>query len=257
MDMGTIPKEAAVSDLELLPAQELLRWAMDRFGSRFAVGTSFQREGLVVVDMALRMRPSTRIFTLDTGRLPQETFEVMEAIRAKYGARIEFVHPVTAELESMTTQFGPDLFRQSVAQRKLCCQIRKVRPMERKLSEFDAYAVGLRREQSEERAGTPKAALLDGKWKLAPIADWTARQVEDYLARNGVPRHPLESRGYSSIGCAPCTRAVTEGESERAGRWWWEQDGGKECGLHVTPEGQMKRELDILLEEVLTSAPRR
>ena len=252
MDMGTIPTEATASDLERLLATELLGWAMDRFGSRFGISTSFQREGLVLVDMALRMRPSTRIFTLDTGRLPQETYEVMEAIRAKYGARIELVYPATEELEAMTSRFGPDLFRQSVAHRKLCCQIRKVRPMERKLEEFDAFAVGLRREQSEERAGTPKVARIGSNWKLAPIADWTASQVEDYLAQHDVPRHPLESRGYPSIGCAPCTRAVSAGESERAGRWWWEQDGGKECGLHVTPEGMMKRELDVLLEEVLT-----
>jgi phosphoadenosine phosphosulfate reductase len=254
MDMGTIPAEATASGLERLPANDLLAWALERFGSRFAISTSFQREGLVIVDMALRMNPATRIFTLDTGRLPQETYQVMEAIRAKYGARIELVYPDTHELESMTTRFGPDLFRQSVAHRKLCCQLRKVRPMERKLSEFDAFAVGLRREQSEERASTPKAMQTDGKWKLAPIADWTAAQVEEYLTRNEVPRHPLESRGYPSIGCAPCTRAIAHGEPERAGRWWWELDGGKECGLHVTPDGQMKRELDVLLSEVLTSA---
>ena len=253
MDMGTIPAEATARDLERLPAPDLLGWALDRFGSRFAISTSFQREGLVILDMALRINPATRIFTLDTGRLPQETYEVMEAIRAKYGARIELVYPATAELESMTAAYGPDLFRQSVAHRKLCCQIRKVRPMDRKLEEFDAFAVGLRREQSEERAATPKAALTVGKWKLAPIADWSAAQVEGYLTRNNVPRHPLESRGYPSIGCAPCTRAISPGESERAGRWWWEEEGGKECGLHVTPEGQMKRELDVLLEEVLTS----
>lgn len=255
MDMGTIPAEATAADLERLSAPDLLNWALSRFGPRFAISTSFQREGLVIVDMALRMNPATRIFTLDTGRLPQETYEVMEAIRAKYGARIELVYPATVELEAMTARFGPDLFRQSVAHRKLCCQIRKVRPMERKLAEFDAFAVGLRREQSEERAATAKATQIDGKWKLAPIADWTAADVEAYLARNEVPRHPLESRGYSSIGCAPCTRPIAPGESERAGRWWWELDGGKECGLHVTPNGQMKRELDVLLEEVIT--PRR
>ncbi|MEP7363407.1 MAG: phosphoadenylyl-sulfate reductase [Acidobacteriota bacterium] len=252
MDMGTIPTEATATDLERLPARDLLAWALDRFGSRFAISTSFQREGLAIVDMALRLNPATRIFTLDTGRLPQETYQVMEAIRSKYGARIELVYPATDELEAMTSQFGPDLFRESVAHRKLCCQIRKVRPLERKMAEFDAFAVGLRREQSSERAGTPKAVQSGGKWKLAPIADWTSSQVEEYLTNHDVPRHPLESRGYPSIGCAPCTRAIAPGESERAGRWWWESEAGKECGLHVTPEGQMKRELDVLLEEVLT-----
>lgn len=254
MDMGTFPITLDPTHLDGLPAEHLLRLFLGHFGPGFAISTSFQRDGLVIIDMALRIDPATRIFTLDTGRLPQETYEIMEAVRAKYGARIELVYPDTAELESMTTRFGPDLFRHSVAQRKLCCQIRKVRPMERKLAQLDAYAVGLRRGQSGERAETPKAQLIDGKWKLAPIADWTSQQVEDYLNAHDVPRHPLESRGYPSIGCAPCTRPVAPGEHERAGRWWWEAEGGKECGLHVTPEGKMKRELDVLLDEVL--APR-
>lgn len=242
--------------LESLPAEQLLRTVIGHFGRRFAISTSFQRDGMVIIDLALRIDPATRIFTLDTGRLPEETFAVMEAVRTRYGACIELVYPDAAEVEAMTTLYGPNLFRSAVAQRKLCCQVRKVRPMERKMVEFDAHAVGLRREQSGERAATPKAQLVSGKWKFAPIADWTSAQVEEYLAKHDVPRHPLESRGYTSIGCAPCTRPVSAGESERAGRWWWEQDGGKECGLHVTPEGRMKRELDVLLDEVLAAARR-
>lgn len=253
MDMGILPVTLDPTVLEDMTAEELLRTVIGRFGRRFAISTSFQRDGMVIIDLALRIDPATRIFTLDTGRLPEETFAVMEAVRSRYGAHIELVYPDAAEVEAMTTLFGPNLFRASVAQRKLCCQVRKVRPMERKMAEFEAHAVGLRREQSGERAATPKAQFVQGKWKFAPIAGWTSEQVEEYLAKHGVPRHPLESQGYPSIGCAPCTRPITAGESERAGRWWWEQDGGKECGLHVTPEGRMKRELDVLLEEVLAA----
>ena len=249
--MSTLAAQPKPSDLEALDAPGLLRWAIASFGPRFSVCTSFQREGLILIDMAVKINPAVRVFTLDTGRLPPETYEVMEEVRRRYGINVELVYPDAAEAGSMTSLYGPNLFYESPARRKLCCQIRKVRPLDRKLEEFDAYAVGLRREQSEERGDTPKAQLSKGKWKLAPLADWTRAEAEAYIEANGVPRHPLEAKGYPSIGCAPCTRPVAEGEPERAGRWWWELDGGKECGLHVTPEGEMKRELDVLLAEVL------
>jgi phosphoadenylyl-sulfate reductase (thioredoxin) len=242
---------AEFAHLETLPAAELLDWAIRTYGSRFAISTSFQQDGLVLIDMAARIDPSVRVFTLDTGRLPQETFEVMEAVREKYGVRIEIVAPDAGEVERMTTLHGANLFYRDTALRKLCCHVRKTRPLDRKLEELDAWAVGLRREQSEERAAISKVAHVDGRVKLSPLADWTAAEIESYIAAHGVPRHPLSERGYSSIGCAPCTRAVRAGESERAGRWWWEQDGSKECGIHVTPDGQMRRALDVLLEDIL------
>lgn len=252
--MSTAAVPANPSVLESLNAQDLLRWAGETYGERFSICTSFQREGLVLIDMAVKMMPRTRVFTLDTGRLPSETYEVIEAVRKQYGVVVEMVYPDAAEVGAMASMLGPNLFYDGVANRKLCCQIRKVRPLDRKLAEFDAYAVGLRREQSEERGDTAKAQLSRGKWKLAPLADWSRAEVNAYIEANGVPRHPLEARGYPSIGCAPCTRAVAEGEAERAGRWWWELDGGKECGLHVTPEGAVKRELDVLLEDVLAKS---
>lgn len=240
-----------LSSLETMSAQELMQWALDSYGSRFGISNSFQAEDLVLVDMAARLDPSVRVFTLDTGRLPQETYDVIDAARDRYGLKVEVVAPDTGEVERMTTRHGANLFYREVVLRKLCCHIRKTRPLERKLAELDAWAVGVRREQSPERAGVMKAAWTDGRLKLSPLADWTAAQVEDYVARHGVPRHPLAARGYPSIGCAPCTRPVAPGEHERAGRWWWEQDASKECGIHVTPEGEARRALDVLLEDIL------
>jgi len=151
----------------------------------------------------------------------------------------------------MVSLHGPNLFRREVAFRNLCCEIRKVRPLERKLRQFKAWVAGLRRSQNESRAAVRKIEQIEGKLKLSPLADWTTEQVRDYIQRNNVPMHPLYAAGYRSIGCAPCTRAVQPGEDERAGRWWWEQDAAKECGIHFSPEGKAERQLDVLLSEIL------
>lgn len=240
-----------VKELNALPALELLRWALTSFGRGFAISTSFQAEGMVLIDMAARMDPSVRVFTLDTGRLPEETYQIIETVRQRYGVKVELVHPDRRELDAMTSLHGPNLFYQSPDLRKLCCHIRKVRPMERVLGELRAHAVGLRREQSEERAATRKVEEAQGKLKLSPLADWSSAEVEAYTAEHNVPRHPLYARGYASIGCAPCTRAIESGQPERAGRWWWEENASKECGLHVAPDGRMRRALDVLLDDIL------
>ena len=236
---------------ENLPPEQLIGWACERFGKEFAIVTSFQAEGMALMDMAVRVLPSIRVVTLDTGRLPPETYEIMEEVRSRYGITIETVSPDTAEVESMVTRFGPNLFYQEVAFRNLCCEIRKVRPLERKLKEFKAWAVGLRRGQSAERESVLKVEETGGRWKLSPLADWSKDQVEEYLRAHNVPRHPLYAKGYTSIGCAPCTRATREGEDERAGRWWWEQEAAKECGIHFSPDGRVERRVDVLLQEVL------
>lgn len=230
---------------------ELLQWAMDKFGSRFAISTSFQKEGMVLIDMAARINPQVRILSLDTGRLPPETYEIVETVRQRYGVRVEMVSPDAGEVAAMVTQHGPNLFYGGLPERKLCCHVRKVRPFERKLKELDAYAVGLRRDQSTERESVTPVTEIDGKLKLSPLAAWTATQVEKYLAEHEVPLHPLYAKSYTSIGCAPCTRATLPGEAERAGRWWWEEGLDKECGLHFTPEGKIVRRVDVLLHDVL------
>ena len=238
-------------NFEQATAGEILSWAIETYGDGFAVSTSFQSEGKVIVDMIARLVTNPRIFTLDTGRLPAETYRMIEAVRLRYSVSVEVVCPDAAEVESMVALHGPNLFFRASAMRMLCCNIRKVRPLDRKLKELEAWAVGLRRAQSDSRAEVRKVDLEAAPVKISPLADWTAEQVEEYISRNDVPRHPLYARGYTSIGCDPCTRAVEPGEGERAGRWWWEQDVDKECGIHFTADGRVQRNVDVLLEEVL------
>jgi len=201
---------------------------------------------MVIVDMAAGVTPGFRIFTLDTGRLPDETYQMMEAVRERYGVQVEPVFPDREEVEQMVTQQGPNLFYGSLEARHLCCDIRKTRPLARKLRELRAWATGLRREQSPTRAQVPKVEETEGLIKLSPLADWRAAQVEQYTLEHHLPVHPLYARGYASIGCAPWTRAIQPGEDERAGRWWWEQ-GKKECGIHFSEDGSIRR--DVLSEK--------
>ena len=222
-----------LSRFEVVPASEVLAWAIHSFGAQFAIATSFQKEGMVILDLASRITSDVRVFTLDTGRLPDETYRMMETIRKRYGITVEIVFPQAAEVEQLVTLHGPNLFYASVQARQRCCDIRKVRPLERKLATLQAWAAGLRRDQTESRAGVAKVEReSEGRLKLHPLADWSAAQVEEYIERQGVPQHPLYARGYTSIGCAPCTRAVKPGEDIRAGRWWWEHPEKKECGIH-------------------------
>lgn len=196
---------------------------------------------MVIIDLATRIDPQVRIFTLDTGRLPEETHFMMDKVREQYGVVVEAVRPDPAEVGQMVAGHGLNLFYDSMENRKLCCAVRKVRPLERQLAGLRAWATGLRREQTEDRAATPKVQQIDGRVKINPLADWTGAQVEQYIAEHAVPLHPLYAQGYGSIGCAPCTRALAPGESERAGRWWWEQDDRKECGIHIGAAGLVRR----------------
>jgi phosphoadenylyl-sulfate reductase (thioredoxin) len=235
------------------PAEEVLNEGFSEYGTRFAVVTSFQKEGMVLVDMASRMGAGVRVVTLDTGRLPEETLAMMDEVERRYGLVVERVKPDAGEVERMVERFGADLFRDEVVYRKLCCQVRKVRPLDGALAGLDAYGVVLRRGQAESREGVGQRELVGGKWKLSPLAHWTAEEVASYTERHQVPVHPLYAAGYTSIGCGPCTRAVHSSEGERAGRWWWEVAGDKECGLHFTPAGKMVRELDVLVSEIVNA----
>lgn len=237
--------------LASLPAGQVIGWAQETYGSAFAVVTAFQPEGMILVDMAMRHDPKTRIVTVDTGRLPQETHDMIDTVRLRYGVTIEVLAPDAGEVARMVRRHGVNLFRADPALRKLCCQVRKVRPLDVCLAGLEVWATGLRREQSAERASVERVDDRGGRLKLNPLADWTRADVDAYLAAHDVPRHPLLAKGYATVGCAPCSRAVEPGEDERAGRWWWERDGGKECGIHVAPDGKMRRTLDVLLEEIL------
>jgi phosphoadenosine phosphosulfate reductase len=245
---------ADLAQFESISAEGLLRWAMSNFGDTFAISTSFQLEGMVLIDMASRISSSLRVITLDTGRLPEETYAMIERVRSRYGVRIEVVLPDAGEVQAMVNRHGPNLFYDEAPLRLLCCRIRKVRPLERKLREFRAWAVGLRRSHSNARAGVPKVEAVNGSYKLSPLVDWSKEQVEDYTRRHDVPRHPLYALGYTSIGCTPCTRATLPGEDDRAGRWWWEDNSPKECGIHFSADDRVRRGMDVLLEEVLETS---
>jgi len=239
---GLEPKLAPpdLTGLQARPADELLAWAIGAYGRRFAVVTSFQAEGMVVLDLARRIDPDVRVLTLDTGRLPEETYEVIEAVRAGMGLRVEVITPDPDELAAMAARHGPNLFHKDPALRQLCCHVRKVAPLDRALAGVGAWATGLRRDGGAARRGTPTVELdaaHGGIVKLNPLADWTRDQVWAYLRSHRLPVNPLYERGYTSIGCAPCTRPTRPGEDERAGRWWWEADPDRECGLHARMPG--------------------
>jgi len=220
---------------EYWTAQEILEWALDRFHPRIAFASSFGVEDVAVLHMLSRLDKDARVFTLDTGRLPAETYDVMERIREAYGTRIEVYVPQRQAIEALQNERGFFSFRKSVEERKLCCGIRKVEPLNRALSTLDAWSTGLRREQAVTRTVLP-AVEIDhvhgGIVKVNPLVKWTEAQTWAYVRAHNVPYNALHDQGYPSLGCAPCTRAIKPGEDVRAGRWWWENPDTKECGLH-------------------------
>ena len=228
-------------EFEQSSPEDILAWVSKDLGRSVALATSFQVQGMVLVDMFAKTDPGVRIFTLDTGRLHSHTYDVMDKTREKYNINIEVLFPDTAEVEEMVTSRGVNLFYKSVENRRLCCQVRKTNPLNGYLKTLDAWITSIRADQTEQRAESSKFEIdyLHGKMlKINPILDWTADQVWDYVRKNDVPYNKLHDMGYPSIGCAPCTRAIEEGEDPRAGRWWWEQGSDKECGIHFSHEPQ-------------------
>jgi thioredoxin-dependent adenylylsulfate APS reductase len=224
-----------------MPAAGIVSWALSTYAGEFAVATTFQKEDMAILDMASRISPQVRVFTLDTGRLPDETLQMIDITNRHYGIAVEVVHPDANEVNQMVSERGLNLFYESPENRHLCCDIRKLHPLQHKLREFRAWASGLRRQQSATRAGIRKVEEIDGRLRISPLADWTSEQVDAYTQEHGVPIHPLYAKGYASIGCAPCTRAIKPGEEERAGRWWWEENSRKECGIHFAEDGSVRR----------------
>ncbi|MBI4227757.1 MAG: phosphoadenylyl-sulfate reductase [Candidatus Omnitrophica bacterium] len=230
--------EAAAKMFESQSPQEVLRWGLQQFSPRIGLASSFGAEDVALIDMLAARHRDVTIFTLDTGRLNEETYEVMERIRRHYGISIKSYFPNFERVQALERGKGFYSFRESVENRKECCGIRKVEPLGRALAELDAWITGLRRTQAVTRGGVPKIevdAAHDGMVKLNPLADWSETQVWDYIKAHRVPYHALHDQGYPSIGCAPCTRAIQPGEDVRAGRWWWERPDQKECGLHLNP----------------------
>jgi phosphoadenosine phosphosulfate reductase len=216
------------------PVPEILQWCWERFGARAAIGTSFQGAGLVVIHYARELGLDFPIFTIDTGLLFPETLELKAAIEARYGIQIESLKPELS-LEKQAEEYGEALWARYP---DTCCTLRKVLPLQKKLAELDVWITGLRRQQSETRAQTRiieiyKFDVLRDRHiiKLNPLAGWTREEVQAFLKEHGIPQNALLERGYRSIGCMPCTRPVSEGESERAGRWTGFDKS--ECGIHT------------------------
>jgi phosphoadenosine phosphosulfate reductase len=208
-----------------------------------AFASSFGVEDMVLLDLIDDLKLDVDVFTLDTGRLPEETHKLIARARRDYTRSIRVVFPDAVEVEAFVAAHGPNAFYDSIELRKRCCEIRKLAPLRRALQGKRLWITGLRREQSVTRADVAVLAhdAANGLMKLNPLADWSERDVWAYVERFSVPTNQLHRRGYPSIGCAPCTRAVQPGEDPRAGRWWWEQAASRECGLHVDPQGRLVR----------------
>jgi len=216
----------------------LLKQAQDEYAPDLVFASSFGAEDMVLIDLISKHAPGIQIVTLDTGRLPQQTYDVMDACRDKYGLEVQVFFPDAAEVEQMVRQSGLNLFYQSVENRKHCCAIRKIHPLKRALAGSKAWITGLRREQADSRQAM--AAVEDDTYfgikKFNPLIEWSEADVWQYIRANDVPYNALHDQHYPSIGCACCTRSVTVGEDPRSGRWWWErEDGVAECGLHASP----------------------
>lgn len=237
--------QAGSAEIERLNAvaaggpQALLRALVERHGRAVKLASSLGAEDQALSHMLLAIDPQAAIFVLDTGRLHQETYDLMARMMSRYRMRYEVLFPAAEAVQEMVRDAGPNLFYASVEGRKRCCLIRKVEPLRRALRSAAAWVTGLRREQSPARARTPFVEwdAAHGAIKANPLADWTQDRVWDYLRAHRVPCNALHDRGFASIGCAPCTRAVEPGEDPRAGRWWWERDAVKECGLHPPADG--------------------
>ena len=213
--------------------------------NRIALSSSLGAEDQVLTHMVLTQFPKARIFVLDTGRLPHETYQVIKQTMDRYSLLYEIYSPNTQDLENMLSQKGPFSFYESLENRKECCEIRKIAPLKRVLSTCDVWITGLRKSQSKYRSDISNVAWDETHHllKLNPLYDWDEDKVWQYIRDYNIPYNALHDQGYPSIGCAPCSRAVQPGEDSRAGRWWWESEDKKECGLHLV-DGKLVRKLE-------------
>ncbi len=202
------------------------------------LASSFGVEDMVLLDLIARFAAGIEIFTLDTGRLPEETYALMKKVSERYGVKVRAYFPQTQAVEEYVQQHGPNAFYESVELRKACCFMRKVEPLKRALKDKKAWITGMRREQAATRGDILESEFDQdhGLYKFNPLYDWMEKEVWAYISANSVPYNALHDKDYASIGCAPCTRAITPGEDMRAGRWWWEHEQNKECGLHRKSE---------------------
>ncbi len=237
--MSTIWTAARAADatakLEGTTAEQIVAWALETFGPRTAIACSFSIEDVALVHLASQSGHPFRVVALETGRLHEETLRVAERLRQRYDITIDWYAPERQELESFLRDSGSFSFRTSLEERKRCCQVRKIRPLRRALADSPAWMTGLRRDQGETRTLLPVVEWdenFGGLAKVNPLADWSDDQLTAHVKEHNLPRNTLYEEGYTSIGCAPCTRPTKPGEHPRAGRWWWEDPSHGECGLH-------------------------
>jgi phosphoadenosine phosphosulfate reductase len=234
--------EILEKELSKKKIQEQLIFLSEKFKNRIAFSTSFGQEDQVITDLIFRNAIAIDIFTLDTGRMFEESYQLWNKTEKKYGKKIKTFFPDMFEVEEMVNKKGVYSFYDSIENRQECCQIRKVKPLKRALENIDLWVTGLRIQQSVTRE---ELALFENSEtyktiKFNPLLNWTLEEVLKYIEEQKVPYNELHDKGFKSIGCSPCTRAITPGEDLRAGRWWWESRDKKECGLHVENQSDIK-----------------
>lgn len=215
-------------------AEAVLEYFLKEYKGEIALSSSLSIEDQVLTDMICKIDRSTRIFTLDTGRLFPETYSLIERTNMTYGIKVQLYFPDYHEVEQMVGEYGVNLFYESIEKRRMCCHIRKLGPLKRAFTGLKVWICGLRHQQSVTRTDIHMVEwdANNGLLKVNPLIDWTEAQTWEYIKKYGVPYNKLHDQGFPSIGCQPCTRAVKPGEDIRAGRWWWEDPDHKECGLH-------------------------
>lgn len=216
-------------------AEEVLRYFVSEYKHKITFATSMGAEDQILTHMLVNIDPTVKIFTLDTGRLFPETYDLIARTNARYRINIRIFFPDWEQVEKMVNEKGINLFYDSIENRKYCCHIRKIVPLKRALKGMEVWITGLRRSQSVTRKEVQMVEWdeSNGLIKLNPLINWTDEEVWNYIKSHDIPYNPLHDRGFTSIGCQPCTRAIAPGEDIRAGRWWWEQPENKECGLHL------------------------
>ncbi len=214
---------------------QILDYFLKTYNTKIAFASSLGAEDQVITEMMAGINPNARIFTLDTGRTFPESYELIEKTNARYKINIQIFFPEREQVEKMVNKNGVNLFYESIENRKQCCHIRKIEPLKRALQGLDVWISGLRRSQSVTRTDIKIVEWDQGNGliKINPLINWTEKQVWDYIKEKNIPYNKLHDKGFPSIGCQPCTRAIEPGEDVRAGRWWWEHPDLKECGLHV------------------------
>ncbi|MCD6113084.1 MAG: phosphoadenylyl-sulfate reductase [Bacteroidales bacterium] len=221
--------------LQASKPEEIIKYFLNTYKNKIVFASSLGLEDQIILKIISDIDRKTNIFTLDTGRLFPETYDLIQRSESRYKIKIKIYFPDAEKVEQMVNTKGINLFYNSIEDRKLCCKIRKLDPLKRALKNFDVWICGLRKEQSVTRTDLQIVEWDENNkmLKVNPLINWTYLQVREYIKNNKIPYNPLHDKGFPSIGCQPCTRAITDNEDIRSGRWWWENPETKECGLHV------------------------